>query len=180
MSNTTAMQRRAPARRLRTSCHRVEVVSRHFPERLSVVHVLAPGEYGGLECVVRLVAAGQRRRGHDVLVAPIFARATSRPTWLTMLADLGVSVSPIVSAPRGYVSQWRSVVAQLRGRRPNVVHTHGSHADVLAGHAARRAGLPVVATVHGFVGGDRKNRVYEWLQRRALRRFANTAGATAM
>lgn len=148
-----------------------EVVSRHRPERLSVVHVLAPGEFGGLESVVRLMAAGQRRRGHEVLVAPILPRRTLRPAWLATLADSGVPVEPIVAAPRAYLSQWRLLVELLRDRRPRIVHTHGYHADVLAGHAAQRAGIPVTATVHGFVGGDWKNRLYEMLQRRALRRF---------
>jgi glycosyltransferase involved in cell wall biosynthesis len=148
-----------------------EVVSRHRPERLSVVHVLAPGEFGGLESVVRLMTAGQRRRGHEVLVAPILPRRTLRPAWLATLADSGVPVEPIVAAPRAYLSQWRLLVELFRDRRPRIVHTHGYHADVLAGRAARRVGLPVVATVHGFVGGDRKNRFYEMLQRWALRRF---------
>jgi glycosyltransferase involved in cell wall biosynthesis len=42
---------------------------------------------------------------------------------------------------------------------------------VLAGAVARGAGLATVTTVHGFTGGGWKNRVYEWLQRRAYRRY---------
>jgi glycosyltransferase involved in cell wall biosynthesis len=37
--------------------------------------------------------------------------------------------------------------------------------------AARRLRFPVVATTHGFLGGDWKQRFYEWLQCRVLRRF---------
>jgi L-malate glycosyltransferase len=138
---------------------------------LSVVHVLAPAEFGGLESVVRLMAAGQRRRGHEVLVAPILPRGMARPAWLSTLAAGGVTVEPLLAAPRGYLAQWRLLAELFRHRRPSVVHTHGYHADVLAGHAARRVGTPATATVHGFVGGDRKNRFYEALQRRALRSF---------
>jgi glycosyltransferase involved in cell wall biosynthesis len=42
---------------------------------------------------------------------------------------------------------------------------------VLDAGVARRAGIPTVTTVHGFTGGDWKNRVYEWVQTRAFRRF---------
>jgi glycosyltransferase involved in cell wall biosynthesis len=52
-----------------------------------------------------------------------------------------------------------------------VVHTHGYRADLQAGAVARRLGLATVSTVHGFTGGDWKNRLYERLQERALRRF---------
>ena len=36
---------------------------------------------------------------------------------------------------------------------------------------ARRLGIPTVTTVHGFTGGDWKNRLYERMQRRAHRKF---------
>jgi glycosyltransferase involved in cell wall biosynthesis len=36
--------------------------------------------------------------------------------------------------------------------------------------AARAAGAATVTTVHGFTGGGLRNRLYEWLQRRAIRK----------
>jgi glycosyltransferase involved in cell wall biosynthesis len=54
---------------------------------------------------------------------------------------------------------------------PAVVHTHGYRADVLAAGVARSLGLSTATTVHGFTGGDLKNRMYEWLQRRSYRRY---------
>ena len=50
--------------------------------------------------------------------------------------------------------------------RPDVVHSHGYRADVVDAPVARRMGIPTVTTVHGFVGGNWKNRIYEWLQYR--------------
>jgi glycosyltransferase involved in cell wall biosynthesis len=57
----------------------------------------------------------------------------------------------------------------LRTERPDVVHTHGYHADVLFRSVAQQHALPVIATVHGFTGGKLKNRMFEWLERRSLR-----------
>ena len=54
--------------------------------------------------------------------------------------------------------------------QPDVVHVHGTRVDVVEIGAIRRAGFRLVSTVHGFTGGDLKNRLYETLQRRALRR----------
>jgi glycosyltransferase involved in cell wall biosynthesis len=54
--------------------------------------------------------------------------------------------------------------------RPDVVHTHGYRADVLGGLAVGTRSIRVT-TVHGFTGGDWKNRFYEWLQIRTYRRF---------
>src|SRR5213075_3189165 len=53
---------------------------------------------------------------------------------------------------------------------PDVVHSHGYRADVIDALFLRRR-VPIVTTVHGFTGGDLKNRFYQWLQCRAYRRF---------
>src|SRR2546429_548043 len=46
-----------------------------------------------------------------------------------------------------------------------------AHTAVVDAGAARRLGIPVVTTVHGYTGGSWRNRLYERLQRRAFRRF---------
>jgi glycosyltransferase involved in cell wall biosynthesis len=140
--------------------------------RLSVLHVLAPGEVGGLESVVRLMAAGQRRNGHTVWVGLILARSDAAQAFQALLRAENVDVIPIVSAARAYARQYHALVEVCRRLSPSVVHTHGYHADVLAGLAARRLGFVTVTTVHGFTGGGGKKRLYDWLQRRAFRRFS--------
>ena len=135
-----------------------------------MLHLLAPAAFGGIESVVRLLATGQRRRGQEVLVAPIVADVETRRGWIENVRAAGVPVEPLLVPRRRYVAEWRAVSDLIASRLPAVVHTHGYHADVIAA-AARRADRPLVATVHGFIGGDRKNRVYEWLQCRVLRRF---------
>ena len=59
----------------------------------------------------------------------------------------------------------------IRNWRADIVHTHGYRTDVVTGTAAARAGFATVSTVHGFTGGDLKNRIYEFLQIRAFRRL---------
>jgi glycosyltransferase involved in cell wall biosynthesis len=83
----------------------------------------------------------------------------------------GVSVHPILVGGRRYYSEWKTVGRLLSAWQPHVVHTHGYRSDVLDASVARRRGIPTVTTVHGFTGNGLKNRFYEWLQRRAFRRF---------
>ena len=72
---------------------------------------------------------------------------------------------------RAYLRERAAIARLLREVRPDVVHTHGYRPDVLDAGVARGQGIAVVTTVHGFTGGGWKNRVYEWLQCRAFRRF---------
>lgn len=83
----------------------------------------------------------------------------------------GLVTSVIHLPPRAYVRERHWVQALHDRVRPDVAHTHGARATVLHGSAARRLGVPSVSTVHGFTGGGPKNRLYEWLQRRSLRRY---------
>jgi glycosyltransferase involved in cell wall biosynthesis len=88
-----------------------------------------------------------------------------------MLRRDGVSVEALVVPPRRYLAERRQVVERCVRAQPSVVHVHGARPDVLVAGVIRRAGFRVVSTVHGFTGGDLKNRFYEAMQRRALRRM---------
>ena len=141
------------------------------PDPLCVLHVLAPARVGGLERVVQALAVGQRQAGHRVCVALVLGSGAADHPLLEPLAGAGVEVFPLALPPRAYLRERAAVVDTCRRVRPDVVHTHGHRVDVLDASAVRSVGLPTVTTVHGFTGGDWKNRLYQRLQRRAFRRF---------
>jgi glycosyltransferase involved in cell wall biosynthesis len=72
---------------------------------------------------------------------------------------------------RSYIAERRAIASLCRTVAPDIVHTHGYRADVVDAGAARRMGVATVTTVHGFTGGNRKNRLYEYVQIRAFRKF---------
>jgi len=136
-----------------------------------VLHILAPGEVGGLERVVRSLATGQRKVGHRVCVAPVLAPTVSEHEFVRSLDGSGVEVAPIKVGSRSYLAERRAIGDLCRRLRPDIVHTHGYHADVVDAGVGRRLRIATVTTVHGFTGGDWKNRLYERLQRHAFRQF---------
>lgn len=136
-----------------------------------ILHVLAAGEVGGLERVVRSVAAGHRARGNRVVVAAVVAPASTEHPFIESLRGLDVEIVRIVVSGRSYLSERAALKALCTRLRPDVVHTHGYRADVVDAGVARASSIPTVTTVHGFTGGGWKNRLYERLQRRAFRHF---------
>lgn len=135
-----------------------------------VIHVVAPAPFGGLEYVVQTLATRQLAAGSPVSAIALADDGPDAPL-VEGLVAAGVPVSR-VSCGRRYLRERRELSRIFRSRGPCIVHTHGYRPDVQAGAAAGRAGVPAVSTVHGFTGGDLKNRLYERLQERALRRFA--------
>ena len=139
--------------------------------RLSVLHLLAPGAAGGLESVVRLLATGLRDRGHTVRVAGVVSRADDDHPYLAMLRAAGVETESLRIHDRAYLRERRWVVGLCRRHRPDVVHTHGFRSDVVDARAAKRLAIPIITTVHGFTGGGWRVRLYERIQVRAFRQF---------
>jgi glycosyltransferase involved in cell wall biosynthesis len=139
---------------------------------LSILHVVVPTEVGGMQRVIEALAAGHRRRGHRVALAAVAMTAgRDEPPLLVALRACDVEVHAIETPGRRYRRERAAIADLCRAFRPDVVHTHGYRPDVVDAAGARRAGAPVVTTVHGFTGGGWKNRLYESLQVRAFRRF---------
>ncbi len=135
---------------------------------LSILHVLAPADSGGLETVVRSLAIGHAAMGHSVEIAAVTESPTS--AFVQEARDAGLQVHVIESPPRSLVPERRGVRALLAQRKFNVMHSHGYRSDILDIGVARSMGVPSVTTLHGFSATDRKARAYEWLQIRAARR----------
>jgi glycosyltransferase involved in cell wall biosynthesis len=133
-----------------------------------VAHVLAPAVFGGLERVVASLAAGQAATGRPVTVMPILPPGGEDHPFPDGL-DPAVRVAVVRVPDRAYRAERRAVARLCGDLGIHVLHTHGARVDVVDSGAARAAGIPSVTTVHGFCGGDLKNRFYEWLQRRSFR-----------
>ncbi len=138
---------------------------------MKVVHLLAPGSFGGVETVVRTLTVGLAREGTDVSVILILDEGSPPPPLAEALAEAGAATREIYIGHRKYRAERAAVREALREDRPDVVHTHGYRADVVDSPVARDMGIPTVVTVHGFTGEGWRGRLYEWIQRRALARF---------
>ena len=138
---------------------------------LTIMHLLAPAPVGGLETVVSTLAATQSLSGHRVVVVPTLSATDDGQHFIDSLAGRKVEVVPLLVRGRAYLKENRQLVELCRNRNVTIVHTHGYRSDIVGGLAGRKAGVPIVTTVHGFTGGSLKNRGLEALQRLAFRAF---------
>ncbi len=140
-------------------------------ESSRILQIFVPGAAGGLESVVVMLARGLRDAGVPVAVSAVLEPEVPLPASVLALQEAGLEVFCHAPAHRAYLRERHLHEHTIRHWDAQVVHTHGYRADLLGGSAAARAGRVRVATVHGFTGGDWKNRLYERLQLRAFRRF---------
>ena len=126
---------------------------------MRIVHAIARLNLGGATLSVLELAAGQQRRGHDVVV--VAGTIPRREESMEYLADeLGVDVIRLAAlrreiSPPADVTATYELWRLLRDRRPDVLHTHTSKAGATGRVAAllslRKRPQAVVHTYHGHV-----------------------------
>jgi glycosyltransferase involved in cell wall biosynthesis len=144
---------------------------------MTIVHVIARLNVGGAALHVLQLAREQRRRGHDVVVVA-GTLAAGEESMEYVADELGVPVLKLPAlqrelSPRADAAAIRALRGILRGRRPDVLHTHtakagatGRLAALLAGSARPRA---VIHTYHGHVlsgyFSSRRERIFRLVER---------------
>ncbi len=136
-------------------------------KQLSILHVLAPADVGGLETVVRSLAVGHTAMGHSVEIAAVLTASTN--PFVQEARTAGLRVHVVDSPSRSFLPERRAIHALLARKHFDVLHSHGYRSDILDLGVARRMRVSSVTTLHGFSATDLKARIYEWLQLRAAR-----------
>jgi len=147
----------------------------------SILHVLAPAPAGGLERVVRALAAGQAARGHTVTVAAVLERNQRRAAdaaaeayehpFVASFAGTSVLVAPVIVGRREYLGERAAIRALAAQHCASIVHTHGRRPDVVDAGIAKERNVPSLTTVHGFTGAGLRSFVNAAIQRWAFRQF---------
>lgn len=145
---------------------------------LRVVHVLDTEGYAGRESVVESLASAQLSAGFDVSVAAVVEQGKESPPFVVAAREAGIPLDVLRLRPHAYLTERGRIAELLEAHDADVMHSHGYRPDVVAGSAAQLTDAARVSTVHGFVGGGWKNRLYERLQRWSLRRFDRVVGVS--
>ena len=107
---------------------------------ITIAHLTAPAQFGGLERVVAGLCRETVARGHRVVLIATLSPGAPLPAWAEVLRDAGVAVEPLHLSSREYLAERRVVRELLRRHGAQVVHTHGYRQDAL------HAGLTKMST----------------------------------
>ena len=144
-------------------------------QRIRVLHLAESPYLGGINAhIASVVRAFDAHPSVGVSVATLPGTRDDR--WLfDTLGKAHVHELPMASRfDFGAAQRLREYVA---GEGFDVVHTHNYRATVLAAHA--KLPVPVVNTSHGMaVGPGLRLRAYQWIERRAMCRLAQTVAVS--
>lgn len=135
------------------------------------IHVIAPSPAGGAESVVLALAAADPTHTSVVIINQVAAADAPPHAMAERLRANGVTVEEVRCGRRRYGAEGRALATLVRKLDGEVMHTHGYHGTVVGFLAARHHRVPLVATVHGYLGRNWKERIYDAVDRWVLRRF---------
>lgn len=135
---------------------------------MKVLHVQKAAGISGSERHILGLLPSLADRGVEVEMALLMEPGGE--VFADALRARGVEVCAVPAGPDVNPIAVGRLVAQLRRRRPDLVHTHLIHADVHAQLAARLAGVPAVSSVHSS---------HSWYLRQPYRSAASAAGRLA-
>jgi glycosyltransferase involved in cell wall biosynthesis len=133
------------------------------------VHLTSSTFFGGPERQMLGLAEALRPRARTILVS--FREAGRCRPFLDEARRRGFEARAVehdTPRARAAIEDVRNL---LQSFRADVLCCHGYKADLLGQCAARRTGVPVVAVSRGWTGESRRVRLYERLDRWALRRM---------
>jgi len=122
------------------------------PRKIRVLETIRQGKIGGGEShVLDLV-----KTMDNTLFEPVVLSFTDGPM-VQALTAIGIPVHVIASEKAFDISIWKKVRAFLIEQRIDIVHVHGTRANTNVMWAARRLGLPLIYTIHGWSFHDGLN-----------------------
>jgi len=137
----------------------------------SVLHLRSATGLYGAEQVVLGLACEQQRRGDATRVIAFDHAGGAAPPLLAAASARGIPATALRC--RG-AADWHCVDALRRlliASGADVLHCHDYKSIVYGRLASDGLGVARVATLHGWLDGNLRLRLYRWLERRALRRF---------
>ena len=148
------------------------------PSVLKIAYLLTPIDFGGSERVSLNFLQNVDRDRFDILPILLVRPWEAKNVFIRELEkeNYPYRTIPVAVRPPSEGKEYFRVLrchrvahTMLKDGSFDLVHTHGYFADIIGIPAARRLGLPVISTCHGFISTDRNLKVYNLLDRIALR-----------
>lgn len=140
-----------------------------------VLHLRSSAHFVGLEKLLLQLAVCLRREHFDIQVLVFYRRQGSMPVLHPLVIEARrpeVQAEQLDGGPRLPLKGVLHLADKLRREGFLMLHTHDYKTDLLGLVAAKLAGVPCVATVHGYVFVSHRLRIYRMLDLLALRFFS--------
>jgi glycosyltransferase involved in cell wall biosynthesis len=146
--------------------------------RLRVCHIIHSLSAGGAESLLVDLATAAPDVGMDITVMSLMPATDS--VFSEALASAHADVVSMDLGSRWDPRAFPRALRAMRSVRPDVIHTHLKHADLVGAFVARRLGVPTISTLHLLEDSvDGVGALKRWLGAKARTRVADRTVAVS-
>lgn len=132
----------------------------------------------GAEHVILSLARQLKALGIGIIIGNINDRRSSSSAFREAAIKAEIPVADLPCRKRWDPRTIRHLSQMLMDEKCHILHTHGFKADLYGLAAARKTGIPVVATKHGWTHAGIPVIIWEALDLLALRQFGHVIGVS--
>jgi glycosyltransferase involved in cell wall biosynthesis/dTDP-4-amino-4,6-dideoxygalactose transaminase len=140
-------------------------------EKDKICHLISSSGLFGAEKVMLNIAEASNANGHRSWVIGLRNTQNPHEEVIEEAKKRNIPTQAIESRGRFDFSAVNRLTQFIKENNIGILHTHNYKANFIGLLAAKRAKIPIVATLHGYIGNGRKLRFYETLDRFILRYF---------
>lgn len=138
---------------------------------LRILHLISSNGIYGAEKVLLSLCSSMNVGEYESWVVVIKNAYNPHTEVIEEAKKIGLSVFIIDSKGRFDYNAIKTLANFIKNNGINIIHTHNYKANLIGLLAARKAKIPIIATLHGYIGKGIKLRLYESLDRFILRFF---------
>ena len=136
-----------------------------------IAHIISSNGFFGAEKVMISIASQINYNGTQSSIVAIQNAHNPHIEVVEVSRVLGIPAFNIESRGRIDLRTISRLTDYIKANNITLLHTHNYKANLIGLLVARKAKIPIVATVHGYIGNGRKLKFYEALDRFILRYF---------
>jgi glycosyltransferase involved in cell wall biosynthesis len=150
----------------------IEAILPYLEKRnTTVLHLISSNGLFGAEKVMLNIAEGNGANGRKSWVIGLKNRHNPHEEVIGEAKKRDIPAQIIESNGRFDFGAVNRLTQFIRANNIAILHTHNYKANFIGLLAAKKAKIPIVATLHGYIGNGRKLKLYEALDRFILRYF---------
>ena len=120
------------------------------------------------------------RSRFEVIVGGFRSGEQRTTTYLDEARRRGLPIQEIAERRAFDPVALQSIVRIVKDERIKIIHTHDFRTDLMGLVAARRCGVPVISTCHGWIANNFKGKLYKFVDLRLLRRFDHVVAVSEL
>ncbi len=145
-----------------------------YPEKdknTTILHLISSNGLFGAEKILLNIAEANNVNGHRSWVVGLRNSRNPHEEVIEKAKKRNIPAQAIESRGKFDFGAVNQLTRFIQENNIGILHTHNYKANFIGLLAAKRVGIPIIATLHGYIGNGRKLRFYETLDRLILRFF---------